>query len=73
MIFMEFNKGVSQGHQGWKKAVAGGTMASVYPATEIRKGQESGGKGMYQVGQGWEQRLYKDGRGKDLDALLLDA
>ena len=34
MIFLEVTKGVSEWYQGWKEAVAGGTMVSVYPATE---------------------------------------
>ena len=35
MIFLEVSKGVSDWHQGWTISVAGGTMASVSPETEI--------------------------------------
>ena len=33
MIFLEVAKGVSQWHQVWIEAVAGGTMSLVSPAT----------------------------------------
>ena len=33
IFFLEVAKGFLEWHQLWKEAVAGGTMASVYPAT----------------------------------------
>ena len=33
MIFLKVDKGFSEWYQGWTEAVAGGTMASVSPAT----------------------------------------
>ena len=34
IIFLEVDKGVLEWHQGRIESVAGGTMVSVYPATE---------------------------------------
>ena len=71
MIFLEVDKGVSEWHQVCTEAVAGGTMASFSPATASGKGKEVGGKRMYQVSQGQKERLYKDGIGQYLGALIL--
>ena len=35
MLFLNVSKGVSEWNQGRIEAVSGGTMASVFPATEI--------------------------------------
>ena len=55
IIFIGVAKVVLQGCQGCTESVACGTMDSVSPATASRNGRESGGKGMYKVGQCHEE------------------
>ena len=73
MLFLEGSKGVSGQHQGWTEAVAGGTMALVSPATDSLNRQESGRKGMHQVGQVQEEGVCQDGIGQQFDALIIGA
>ena len=73
MLFIEVANRALEWHQGSIESVAGGTMVSVYPATESWKGQGGGGKRMYKGSQGQKESLHKDVRGQELGALLISA